>query len=88
MLIGDFVLSMERTELRAKTLLKGENVLYTYLHVLRQPVARHFLTFFLLLKCFFYYIFYRVIDNFIQYGTLQDRRHDVSGRPVGISDHR
>ena len=40
MLTGDFVLSMKRTELRAKTLLKGENVLCTYLHVLRQPVAR------------------------------------------------
>ena len=33
----------------------------------------------------FYYIFYRVIDNFIEYGTQQDRRHDVSGRPVSVT---
>ena len=32
----------------------------------------------------FYYIFYRVIDNFIKYGTLQDHRHDVPGRPVSM----
>ena len=88
MLIGDFVLSMERTELRAKTLLKGENVLDTYLYVLRQPVARHFLTFFLLLKCFFIIFFIELsIINFIEYGTLQDRRHDVSGRPVSVTTH-
>ena len=45
------------TELRAKKLLKGENVLCTYLHVLRQPVARHFLSFLLLHKCLFIIFF-------------------------------
>lgn len=29
-------------------------------------------------KCIF---FYRIIDNFIQYGTLQDRRYDSPGPP-------
>ena len=68
MLIGDFVLSMECTELRAKTLLKGENVLCTYLHVLRQPVA-----FFMLLKCLFIIFFIElsiILSNMKPYKTV------------------
>ena len=64
------------------TLKRWERIMHIFTCITLASGKRHFLTFFLLLKCFFYYIFYRVIDNFVEYGTLQDRRHDVSGRPV------
>ena len=71
MRIEDLELSLNSIKLLVKTLWKGMKKILIHVHVLSHE--------FFQLNFTQMHFFYRIIDNFIQYGAFQDRIYDAPG---------